>query len=45
MKLPASIGSQIDGLLGNGAYIKQAESLLGNLASQIGKKIIHNKGE
>jgi len=37
-KLPSPVGAQIDGLLSNTAAIKKAENVLGNLASQIGKK-------
>ena len=37
-KLPVPIGAQIDGLLSNDAGIKKAESMLGGLASQLGKK-------
>ncbi len=37
-KLPAPIAGQIDGLLKNDANIKNAENMLGNLASQLGKK-------
>lgn len=37
-KLPAPIAGQIDGLLKNEAGIKTAENMLGNLASQLGKK-------
>jgi hypothetical protein len=37
-KLPAPVAGQLDGLLKNEANIKQAENLLGGLASQLGKK-------
>jgi len=37
-KLPAPVGAQIDGLLSNEAGVKQAENVLGNLASKFGKK-------
>jgi hypothetical protein len=37
-KLPAPIGAQIDGLLSNDAGVKTSENMLGNLASQLGKK-------
>jgi hypothetical protein len=37
-KLPAPIGAQIDGLLSNDAAVSTAENMLGNLASQLGKK-------
>ncbi len=37
-KLPAPIGAQIDGMLSNDAAVKSAENVLGNLASQLGKK-------
>jgi hypothetical protein len=37
-KLPAPVGAQIDGLLGNASAIKSAENVLGNLASNLGKK-------
>jgi hypothetical protein len=37
-KLPAPIGAQIDGLLSNDAAVSSAGNMLGNLASQLGKK-------
>jgi hypothetical protein len=37
-KLPAPVGGQIDVLLSNDAAVKTAENVLGNLASQLGKK-------
>jgi nucleoid DNA-binding protein len=37
-KLPAPVGAQIDGLLGNQAAVKTAENVLGNLSSKLGKK-------
>jgi hypothetical protein len=37
-KLPVPIGAQIDGLLSNDAAVSTAENMLGNLASQLGKK-------
>jgi hypothetical protein len=37
-KLPAPVGAQIDGLLSNDAAIKTAENILGNLATNLGKK-------
>jgi hypothetical protein len=37
-KLPAPVGAQIDGLLSNDAAIKTAENMLGNLATNLGKK-------
>ena len=37
-KLPAPIGAKIDLVLSNDATVKKAENVLGNLASQIGKK-------
>jgi hypothetical protein len=37
-KLPAPAGAQIDMVLNNDTTIKKAENVLGNLASQIGKK-------
>jgi nucleoid DNA-binding protein len=37
-KLPAPVGAQIDGLLKNEAAVKTAENVLGNLASNLGKK-------
>ena len=37
-KLPAPVGAQIDGLLSNDAAVKQAEGVIGNLASTFGKK-------
>lgn len=37
-KLPAPVGVQIDGLLSNAAAVKTAESVLGNLAANLGKK-------
>lgn len=37
-KLPAPVGAQIDGLLSNDAAVKQAEGVIGSLASTFGKK-------
>ena len=37
-KLPAPVGTQIDGLLSNAAGVKTAENVLGNLVSKVGKK-------
>jgi hypothetical protein len=37
-KLPAPVGTQIDGLLSNTAGVKTAENVLGNLVSKAGKK-------
>jgi predicted Ser/Thr protein kinase len=37
-KLPAPVAGQIDALLSNSAGVQQAESLMGNLASKLGKK-------
>jgi hypothetical protein len=37
-KLPTPIGAQIDGLLKNDAAVKTAENVLGNLASNLGRK-------
>ena len=37
-KLPAPVGAQIDGLLSNDAAVKKAENVLGNFASNLGKK-------
>jgi len=37
-KLPTSVAGQIDGLLSNDAAVQQAESLIGGLASKLGKK-------
>jgi hypothetical protein len=37
-KLPAPVGAQIDGLLSSDAKVQQAESMIGNIASTLGKK-------
>jgi hypothetical protein len=37
-KVPASFGPEIDMVLSNDAAVKTAEGVLGNLASQLGKK-------
>jgi nucleoid DNA-binding protein len=37
-QLPTPVGAQIDGLLRNDSAAKTAENVLGNLASNLGKK-------
>lgn len=37
-KLPAPVGAQIDGFLSDDAKVRQAEGVIGNLASKFGKQ-------
>ncbi|MGA2489203.1 MAG: hypothetical protein ABSF99_03315 [Anaerolineales bacterium] len=37
-KLPAPVGSQLDGLLSNQAAVNTAENVIGNVASKFGDK-------
>ena len=37
-KLPAPVAGQLDGLLKSDATVRQAENMLGGLASQLGRK-------
>ncbi len=37
-KLPAPVGTQIDGLLSNDANVQKADGIVGNIALKFGKK-------